>query len=95
MISLLCKVGFTKEQAIFSGPPASSDASLIMRTAKLEVLMAAGCGLNTTVLPPAIMPILLHKMVSLGLVQGVIAPITPKGPISMRVNPLSPDHATV
>lgn len=45
--------------------------------------------------PPASIPIVLHKIVSLGLVHGVIAPITPKGPISIRVNPLSPDHAVV
>jgi len=51
--------------------------------------------LNTTVFPPASIPIVLHKIVSLGLVHGVIAPITPKGPISIRVNPLSPDHAVV
>ena len=57
--------------------------------------MAAGCGLNTTVFPAANMPIVLQRTVSLGFVHGVIAPITPNGPISMRVSPLSPDHAVV
>ena len=51
--------------------------------------------MNTTVFPAAIMPMQLQSTVSLGLVQGVIAPITPKGPISTRVRPLSPDHAVV
>ena len=66
-----------------------------MFTAKMEVLIAAGWGLNTTVLPPASIPMVLQIIVSVGLVQGVIAPITPKGPISTRVSPLSPDHAVV
>lgn len=57
--------------------------------------MAWGWGLNTTVFPAAIIPMLLHRTVSLGLVQGVMAPITPKGPISIRVSPLSPDQAVV
>ena len=51
--------------------------------------------MNTTVLPPASIPIVLHRTVSLGFVQGVIAPITPNGPISINVSPLSPDHAVV
>ena len=41
------------------------------------------------------MPILLQRTVSLGLVHGVMAPITPNGPISINVSPLSPDHAVV
>ena len=41
------------------------------------------------------MPMELQMTVSLGLVQGVMAPITPKGPISINVSPLSPDHAVV
>ena len=44
---------------------------------------------------PASIPIVLQRTVSLGFVQGVIAPITPNGPISIRVSPLSPDHAVV
>ncbi len=51
--------------------------------------------MNTTVLPAASMPMELQMTVSLGLVQGVIAPMTPKGPISIRVSPLSPDQAVV
>ncbi len=45
--------------------------------------------------PPAIIPMELQITVSEGLVAGVIAPITPKGPISTSVSPLSPDHAMV
>ena len=81
--------------ATLSGPPASREASLIMFNAKMDVLIAAGWGLNTTVFPAAIIPKELQITVSLGLVVGVIAPITPKGPISIRVSPLSPDHAVV
>lgn len=44
---------------------------------------------------PLTQPIMPEAVISLGLVHGVIAPITPKGPISIRVNPLSPDHAVV
>ena len=61
----------------------------------MDVLMAWGWGLNTTVFPPASMPMVLQSTVSLGFVQGVMAPITPKGPISTSVNPRSPDHAVV
>ena len=38
---------------------------------------------------------LLQITVSDGFVAGVIAPITPNGPISTKVRPLSPDHAVV
>ena len=41
------------------------------------------------------MPMLLQMTVSLGLGHGVIAPMTPNGPISIRVSPRSPDQATV
>ncbi len=51
--------------------------------------------MNTTVLPAAIMPMELQMTVSLGFVQGVMAPMTPKGPISISVRPLSPDQAVV
>ena len=95
MILLVSSVGFSTVTAILSGPPASREASFTRLIAKIEVLIAAGCGLNTTVFPPASIPIVLQRIVSLGLVQGVIAPITPNGPISIRVSPLSPDHAVV
>ena len=95
MMSLDSRVGFSTVQATLSGPPASKDASLMRFRANMEVFTAAGWGLNTTVLPAAIMPMELQMTVALGLVQGVIAPITPKGPISISVSPLSPDQATV
>ena len=94
-ILLLSSVGFATVHAICSGPPASAEALLIISMANCDVFTAAGCGLKTTVFPPAIMPIVLQMIVSEGLVHGVIAPITPKGPISTRVSPLSPDHAVV
>ena len=95
IISLDASVGFSTVHAILSGPPASKEASFSRLIAKMDVLIAAGCGLNTTVFPPASMPIVLQRTVSLGFVHGVIAPITPNGPISISVNPRSPDHAVV
>ena len=95
MIPLVSKVGFSTVHAIASGPPASSDASFSIFTAKIEVFIAAGCGLNTTVFPPASIPMVLQIIVSVGFVHGVIAPITPNGPISTKVRPLSPDQAVV
>ena len=41
------------------------------------------------------MPIELQVMVSVGLVVGVMAPITPNGEYSTTVRPSSPDHASV
>ena len=95
IILLVSNVGFSTVHAMASGPPASKEASFNMLTANMEVLIAAGWGLNTTVFPPASIPMVLHIIVSVGLVHGVIAPITPKGPISTRVSPLSPDQAVV
>ena len=57
------------------------------------VPFAAGCVLNTTVLPALTMPMPLLMMVSEGLVQGVIEPITPYGARSMSVRPSSPVKA--
>ena len=88
-------VGLASATATLTGPPAARDALLIRSTAYNEVLIAWGWGQNTTVFPPANIPIALHNTVSEGLVQGQIAPITPKGPISIRVRPRSPDHAVV
>ncbi len=94
-MALVSMVGFATVQAMLSGPPASKEASFSRLMAKIDVWIAWGWGLNTTVLPPANMPIVLHSTVSDGLVQGVMAPMTPKGPISTRVKPLSPDQAMV
>ena len=41
--------------------------------------LCAGCTLNTTGVPPAIMLMVLLLMVSVGLVVGVMEQITPKG----------------
>ena len=60
-----------------SGPPAFFIASFISSTALIEVLLAPGWGANITAFPAAIIPIELQITVSLGFVEGVIAPITP------------------
>src|SRR5256885_9500581 len=44
---------------------------------KAEVRLAPGWTLNTTAFPPATMPIPLLMIVSVGLVVGVMEPITP------------------
>ena len=74
----------------FSGPPTFLTASLIISTVFIEVLLAPGCGANTIEFPADIIPIELHIIVSLGLVDGVIAPITPYGESSITVSPSSP-----
>ncbi len=92
---LLSSVGFATVAAITEGPPKACEAALTSFTANCEVFAAPGCGLKTTALPPASMPMVLHSTVSEGLVEGVIAPMTPKGPISVKVRPRSPDQARV
>ena len=52
--------------------------------------VAAGWALKTTVLPAASIPMALQMMVEVGLVHGVIAPMTPNGAGSTRVRPWSP-----
>lgn len=41
------------------------------------IFLARGCGLKTTVLPAASMPMVLQMIVSVGLVVGAMAPMTP------------------
>ena len=60
-----------------SGAPAARSARLMRRTCQHDSLATRGCGLNTTALPAASIPMELQVMVSVGLVVGVIAPITP------------------
>ena len=79
----------------FGGAPAATRARLSSRISQWLMFVARGCGLNTTALPAASMPMALLMMVSVGLVVGVIAPITPNGEISTVVRPSSPDHASV
>ena len=61
------------------------------RLAQAETRHADGCVLNTTALPPESMPIELLRIVSVGLVVGVMAPMTPQGAHSVSVNPSSPE----
>ena len=73
-----------------AGPPADTMASTIRRMASCEACLAAGWGLKTTALPAAIMLMELLMTVEVGLVDGVIEPMTPKGACSMSIMPLSP-----
>ena len=59
-------------------------------TVSIEQRFASGCTQKTTLLPAASMPIALQMMVEVGLVDGVMAPMTPNGAGSMSVSPWSP-----
>ena len=63
------------------------------RTANRVVCAALGWALNTTVLPAAIMLMVLLIRVPVAFVTGVSAPITPTGAYSKRVRPSSPVQA--
>ncbi|MNO82208.1 hypothetical protein D3C76_734720 [compost metagenome] len=79
----------------FFGAPASSNALFNIVINLIETFLALGCGLKTTVFPPAIIDIELQIIVSVGFVVGVIEPITPNGQYSIKVIPLSPVIASV
>ena len=72
------------------GPPAETIASTMTRMASWEARFAAGCGLNTTAFPAAIMLMELLMIVEVGLVDGVMEPITPNGACSIIIIPLLP-----
>ncbi len=80
--------------SVSGGPPAATIAWLSARTVAMETRLAEGCGLNTTVLPAETIPMALQMMVEVGLVTGVIAPMTPKGAGSVSVRPRSPEVAS-
>ncbi len=87
--------GFCTVTIRLAGAPAATSARFSSRISQWVILVALGCGLNTTELPAASMPIALLITVSVGFVVGVMAPITPYGEISIVVRPSSPDHASV
>ena len=70
-------VGRSTQASRFSGPPAATIASLSRWIRNADVRAAYGWALNTTALPPATMPMPLLMIVSVGLVVGVIDPMTP------------------
>ena len=70
-------VGSAVQQMRLAGPPARTAASFIADTAKALTRLALGWALNTTAFPAESMPMPLQMMVSVGLVVGVIAPMTP------------------
>ena len=65
-------------------------AWLKRRTPSAATRLPLGCGLTTTVLPPAIMLTALPVIVGSEWVTGVIAPMTPKGACSITARPWSP-----
>ena len=70
-------VGETTVVRTFCGPPAFWIASFRSAMVRALTRLALGWGLNTTVLPAATMLIALLRMLSVGFVLGVMAPITP------------------
>ncbi len=70
-------VGSASAHSRFSGPPAETMASLSSWMWCALTRLALGCTLNTTALPPATMPMPLLMIVSVGLVVGVMEPMTP------------------
>jgi len=83
-------VGSATDATVSGGPPASTMARLMSRTAWVQQTRAEGWTLKTTLFPAATMPMVLQMMVEVGFVDGVIAPMTPKGAHSVRVRPRSP-----
>jgi hypothetical protein len=73
----LSMVGSATPHTRLAGPPACTMASFISCTAWLELPLAPGWALNTTELPAATMEIVLQITVEVGLVLGMIEPITP------------------
>lgn len=70
-------VGGDTEASRLAGPPAPMIASLSMEMILLVHSLAVGCALNTTALPAAIIPMALETTVAVGLVHGVMEPMTP------------------
>ena len=86
-------VGSATVVSTLGGPPAATMAWFSARTVAIETRLADGCGLNTTLLPAATMPMALQMIVEGGLVTGVIAPMTPNGAGSVSTSPWSPEAA--
>ncbi len=70
-------VGSAGQVTRSGGPPARWTARFRICTVCAEQSLAPGWALNTTEFPAEIMPIALQMMVEVGLVLGVMAPITP------------------
>ena len=70
-------LGSAVAQIRLAGPPARVIAWCRRRTLAMEHARAFGCTLKTMLLPAASMAIVLQIMVEVGLVVGVMAPITP------------------
>ncbi len=82
--------GFDRQVTTSGGPPAPVMALFRSATVSIEHRFASGCTQNTTLLPAASMPMALQMIVDVGLVDGVMAPITPNGAGSMSDRPWSP-----
>ena len=95
ILSTFSMVGSRVMVMRFAGPPASMMAVFSACRQSADTRFARGCTLNTTVLPPAIMLMVLLMMVSVGLVVGVMEQITPKGAYSSSIRPASPLLASV
>ncbi len=79
--------GFDRHVTTFGGPPAPVMALFSSATVSIEQRFASGCTQKTTLLPAASMPMALQMMVEVGLVEGVMAPMTPNGAGSTSDSP--------
>ncbi len=70
-------VGSATVVTILGGPPELATARLIRSQVRTETALARGWGLKTTLFPAAIIPMPLQRIVSVGLVTGVMEPMTP------------------
>jgi hypothetical protein len=70
-----------------AGPPAETIALLRRAIVCIEQAFASGWTEKTTALPAASIPMALQMIVDVGFVQGVIAPMTPKGAGSISERP--------
>ncbi len=83
-------VGCSTQVTTSCGPPAARIAAFSSATVWIEQRRAVGCTLNTTAFPADSIPIALQMIVDVGLVTGVMAPMTPNGAGSMSDSPWSP-----
>src|SRR6185369_940167 len=86
-------VGFDTPATTFGGPPSEVIALFSSAMVCMQQPFAYGWTLKTTAFPAASMPMELQMIVDVGLVTGVIAPMTPNGAGSMSVRPWSPEVA--
>jgi len=88
-------LGTVRVETSPSGAPPAAREWRTRSTAARVLRTAPGWGAKTTELPPASMQIVLLITEAIGFVEGVMEAMTPKGPSSSSISPLSPETALV